>query len=48
MSTLAAVCVFCGSSPGADPAYFAAAQATGQAIAGRGLALVYGLSLIHI
>ena len=42
MSTLAAVCVFCGSSPGADPAYFAAAQATGQAIAGRGLALVYG------
>ena len=42
MSSLAAVCVFCGSSPGADPAYFAAAQATGQAIANRGLALVYG------
>ncbi len=42
MSSLAAVCVFCGSSPGADPAYFAAAQATGQAIAHRGLALVYG------
>lgn len=36
------VCVFCGSSPGADPAYAAAATALGQAIAARGLGLVYG------
>ena len=37
-----AVCVFCGSSPGGDPAYLAAAQAMGAAVAERGLALVYG------
>lgn len=37
-----AVCVFCGSSPGGDPAYLAAATAMGWAIAGRGLGLVYG------
>lgn len=36
------VCVFCGSSPGADPAYVAAARAVGAEIAGRGLTLVYG------
>jgi uncharacterized protein (TIGR00730 family) len=34
--------VFCGASPGGDPAYMAAARAMGTAIAGRGLALVYG------
>ena len=39
---LKSVCVFCGSSPGGDPAYLEAAQATGAAIAGRGLTLVYG------
>jgi uncharacterized protein (TIGR00730 family) len=42
MSALKSVCVFCGSSPGADPAYEVAARAAGAAIAGRGLALVYG------
>ena len=36
------VCVFCGSSPGGDPAYMAAAQAMGGEIARRGLMLVYG------
>ena len=36
------VCVFCGSSPGGDPAYMAAAQAIGGEIARRGLMLVYG------
>lgn len=36
------VCVFCGSSPGANPAYREAAQALGGAIARRGLALTYG------
>ena len=39
---MAAICVFCGSSPGGDPAYLAAAQAMGRAIAGRGMGLVYG------
>ena len=34
--------VFCGASPGGDPAYMAAARAMGVAIADRGLALVYG------
>ena len=36
------VCVFCGSNSGARPAYAAAARALGQAIAERGLGLVYG------
>ncbi|HVT64831.1 MAG TPA: TIGR00730 family Rossman fold protein [Mycobacteriales bacterium] len=36
------VCVFCGSSPGADPAFEAAANALGDALARRGLRLVYG------
>ncbi len=36
------VCVFCGSSSGADPAYVAAARATGAALAARGVVTVYG------
>jgi len=36
------VCVFAGSSLGADPAYAAAARALGTALAHRGLGLVYG------
>ncbi|MBW3633471.1 MAG: TIGR00730 family Rossman fold protein [Chloroflexi bacterium] len=36
------VCVFCGSRDGNDPAYVAAAQETGRAIARRGWKLVYG------
>ncbi len=36
------ICVFCGSSPGADPRYAAAARSLGAEIARRGLALVYG------
>jgi len=36
------VCVFCGSSPGHDPAHADAARAMGGAIAARGLGLVYG------
>lgn len=37
-----AVCVFCGSSFGSDPAYLAAAHETGRVIAEAGLVLVYG------
>jgi uncharacterized protein (TIGR00730 family) len=36
------VCVFCGSSPGARPAYADAARRVGALLAGRGLGLVYG------
>ena len=36
------ICVNCGSSPGFRPAYAAAAQDLGRAIAGRGCELVYG------
>jgi uncharacterized protein (TIGR00730 family) len=36
------ICVFCGSSPGADPAYAAAAADLGRLLATRGLGLVYG------
>lgn len=36
------VCVFCGSSPGARPAYRAAAEAFGTLLAARGIGLVYG------
>jgi uncharacterized protein (TIGR00730 family) len=36
------VCVFCGSSPGTNPAYLEAARAMGRALARRKLGLVYG------
>jgi uncharacterized protein (TIGR00730 family) len=42
MVDLAAVCVFCGSSPGTDPAFADAARATGGLLAERGIDLVYG------
>jgi uncharacterized protein (TIGR00730 family) len=36
------ICVFCGSSPGRDPVYLAAATAFGRALAERRLRVVYG------
>src|SRR3954463_10894881 len=36
------LCVFCGSSPGHDPAYAAAAAEVGRVLAQRGIGLVYG------
>lgn len=36
------VCVFCGSSPGARPAYREAAVSLGRELARRELRLVYG------
>ena len=36
------LCVFCGSSPGARPAYAEAARALGAALARRRIGLVYG------
>ena len=36
------VCVFCGSTPGNNPAYGALAAQMGKALAQRGIGLVYG------
>ncbi len=36
------VCVYCGSSPGSDPAYVRAAAAFGRLLAEQGRRLVYG------
>ena len=38
------ICVFCGSSPGADPAYLQMANKLGAEIATHGYGLVYGSS----
>jgi uncharacterized protein (TIGR00730 family) len=37
-----AVCVYCGSNFGADPAYLDATRALARTLAGRGLQVVYG------
>jgi len=39
---LDSICVFCGSSEAADPAFLEAARAMGEALATAGLRLVYG------
>ncbi|WP_299826795.1 TIGR00730 family Rossman fold protein [uncultured Roseobacter sp.] len=39
---LKSVCVYCGSRPGADPAYLADATALGSTLAAEGWRLVYG------
>ena len=36
------ICVFCGSSVGANPKYLAEAKSLGQQMAGGGWGLVYG------
>ncbi|HEU0121356.1 MAG TPA: TIGR00730 family Rossman fold protein [Bryobacteraceae bacterium] len=36
------ICVYCGSNPGFDPAFLAAAVSLGTAMGNRGLRLVYG------
>ena len=36
------VCVYCGSSPGADPLFMVGAKALGKAIAETDRVLVYG------
>ena len=40
--TIKRVCVFCGSSPGARPAYAAAAVALARCLVARGITIVYG------
>ncbi len=41
-AVIGSCCVFCGSSPGARPAYRAAAEGLGRELARRGIRLVYG------
>jgi uncharacterized protein (TIGR00730 family) len=41
-ATVETLCVFCGSSPGVDPIFTAAAEHFGAAVARRGIELVYG------
>lgn len=42
------ICVYCGSSPGRNPAYREAARELGRNMAGRGLDLVYGGASIGV
>jgi uncharacterized protein (TIGR00730 family) len=42
MSKINALCVYCGSSAGTDPAFVAAAQDFGRVMAENGIRLVYG------
>jgi hypothetical protein len=42
MSEINALCVYCGSSPGTDPAFVATAQSFGKILAENGVHLVYG------
>src|SRR5579863_8545214 len=42
LMTIKRVCVFCGSSPGARPAYAEAAAALARCLVARGLTIVYG------
>jgi uncharacterized protein (TIGR00730 family) len=41
-STIKSLCVYCGSARGSSPAYVAAARELGEALAQRGIRLVYG------
>jgi uncharacterized protein (TIGR00730 family) len=42
MSKIRKICVYCGSSPGTDPAFVEAARAFGAILAENGIGLVYG------
>jgi uncharacterized protein (TIGR00730 family) len=42
MSKINALCVYCGSSPGTDPAFLEAAQAFGKILAENNIRLIYG------
>jgi uncharacterized protein (TIGR00730 family) len=42
MSNINALCVYCGSSPGTDPAYLEAAQSFGKILAENDIRLIYG------
>lgn len=40
--SLRRICVFCGASPGVDPAYLELARSVGRGLAERGIGVVYG------
>ena len=42
MSRIKSICVYCGSGPGTNPAFVAAANRFGQILAENGIRLVYG------
>jgi len=42
MSTIKRICVYCGSGPGADPAFIEAARTFGTILASNRIGLVYG------
>ena len=42
MSKIRKICVYCGSGPGTDPDFVAAARAFGKVLAENGIGLVYG------
>jgi uncharacterized protein (TIGR00730 family) len=42
MSKINAICVYCGSSPGTEPAFIEAAQELGKILAENGVQLIYG------
>jgi len=42
------VCVYCGSSPGAQPEYVEAARELGRVLAGEGLGVIYGGSNVGL
>lgn len=42
MTMIRSVCVFCGSSPGADPVFMQTAETLGRILAENGIRLVYG------
>jgi uncharacterized protein (TIGR00730 family) len=42
MSTIRTICVYCGSGPGSDPAFVAAARAFGRILAKSRIGLVFG------
>ena len=42
MTAIRTICVYCGSGPGSDPAFIAAARAFGQILAKNRIGLVYG------
>jgi hypothetical protein len=48
MSKINALCVYCGSSPGTDPAFTAAARAFGKILAENGVRLIFGGGSIGI
>ncbi len=48
MSKIRKICVYCGSSPGTDPAYVTAAREFGAIMAKNGIGLVYGGGAIGI